>query len=149
MSRIKHIYIAPSKGADMQALQTVEATTNYGLVGDRYANDGKAENQITLIEIEAIEAFTRQTGLPLRPDEPRRNIVTTGVRLNALCEERFLLGNVELEGIELCEPCASFAAKTYPEALKFFVHKGGLRARIIKGGTIKLGDSITTTGSST
>jgi MOSC domain-containing protein YiiM len=49
---------------------------------------------------------------------------------------------VELEGLELCEPCSLLARRTHREALKFFVHKGGLRARILTGGLIRVGDSV-------
>jgi MOSC domain-containing protein YiiM len=68
--------------------------------------------------------------------------VTRGIRLNDLCGKRFKVGAAILEGIELCEPCGLFAKRTRPEILKFFVRKGGLRARIVGGGEIRVGDTI-------
>ncbi|TJY63292.1 MOSC domain-containing protein [Sinimarinibacterium sp. CAU 1509] len=130
----------------MVPLNEVEAIADCGLRGDSYADPSHRqtpENQLTLIELENIQAFSSASGLPLTPDEPRRNLVTVGVDLNALCGTRFRIGEVELEGLELCEPCATFARRTHLEVVRFFVHKGGLRARIIRGGVIRIGDTVT------
>lgn len=145
MSHVLKILIAPDAGAPTSSLEEVEAVAGSGLRGDRYfrrEGDAAPESQITLIEHEHIEAFVAASALPLRHDEPRRNLVTTGVRLNALCGKRFRVGEVELEGIELCEPCGTFARRTYPQVVKAFVGKGGLRARIVIGGIIRRGDEI-------
>ena len=129
----------------MTSLAEVEALPNCGLRGDRYSdpqNRPAPDYQLTLIEIENIKEFSKASGLPLAPQEPRRNLVTKGINLNDLCGKRFRVGEVELEGLELCEPCGLFARRTHPEVVRFFVHKGGLRARIVKGGIIRLQDSI-------
>jgi MOSC domain-containing protein YiiM len=129
----------------MAALQSVAAIAGTGLVGDRYAearNRRGPKYQLTLIELENIEAFREATGLSLAVDGPRRNIVTTGVRLNELCGLRFRVGAVLVEGLELCEPCTLFRKRTFPEALRFFVGKGGLRARVLEGGVLAVGDQV-------
>jgi MOSC domain-containing protein YiiM len=136
MAKVKHIFVAPKRGSAMASLSSVEAREGAGLSGDRYTG------QVTLIESENIEAFTQATGLALAPDMPRRNIVTRGVRLNELEGKRFRVGGAVFEGLELCEPCSLFARRTHREALKFFVGKGGLRARIVEGGEIRVGDAI-------
>ena len=145
MGRIQHIFIAPAKGAPMIELAAVEALTDGGLRGDRYAEPGlrkSVDYQLTLIEIEHIAAFSTTLGLALEPQDPRRNLVTQGVRLNDLCGKRFRVGATELEGLDLCEPCSTFAQRTHPETLRFFVHKGGLRCRIRRGGMIRVGDDV-------
>jgi MOSC domain-containing protein YiiM len=121
----------------MEALERVEAVTNGGLRGDRYTG-----YQVTFIELENIEAFTQSTGLALAPDMPRRNIVTRGIRLNELRGKRFRVGQALFEGLELCEPCSLFARRTHREVVKFFAGKGGLRAGILSGGEIRVGQSI-------
>ena len=129
----------------MTPLSEARAEADVGLRGDRYAypiNRRSPDYQVTLIELEQIESFVRASGLPLAPPEPRRNLVTQGVDLNALCGRRFTVGEAELEGIELCEPCSLFAQRTHAQVVKFFVHKGGLRARIVTGGVIRVGDSV-------
>jgi len=129
----------------MSAEQSVEALVDGGLAGDRYSeakNRRSPDYQVTFIELEHIEAFTQATGLPLAPEMPRRNIITRGVRLNGLCGKRFSVGRARFEGLALCEPCSLFAQRTHRDVLKFFVGKGGLRARIVSGGVIRVGDSI-------
>ena len=130
----------------MAPLVEVEALSDSGLRGDRYADVNLRKSpdyQITLIEIENIEAFACASGLSLAAHEPRRNLVTIGVNLNSLLGKRFFVGEVELEGLELCEPCATFARYTHPDVIPFFIHKGGLRARIIHGGVVRVGDQVT------
>jgi MOSC domain-containing protein YiiM len=129
----------------MQEVLEAEAITDCGIRGDRYseaANRKSADYQLTLIELENIEAFSAASGLPLSPKDPRRNIVTVGVSLNGLCGQRFTIGDAELEGLELCEPCATFAKRTHPQVVRFFVHRGGLRCRIVRGGAMRVGDSV-------
>ncbi|QSI78469.1 MOSC domain-containing protein [Niveibacterium microcysteis] len=145
MSRVVQILIAASEGAPMSPMQEVEAVAGCGLRGDRYfrpGGDADPAAQITLIEHECIDEFVAASGLALSTDQPRRNLITRDVRLNALCGKRFRVGEVELEGIELCEPCRTFAERTYAQVVKAFVGKGGLRARIVTGGLIRPGDAI-------
>jgi MOSC domain-containing protein YiiM len=129
----------------MSSLMFVEALPGIGLAGDRYAepkNRRSPDYEVTLIESENIEAFAKATGRALTPDMPRRNIVTAGVRLNPLLGQQFSIGRAIFEGLELCEPCSLFAKRTYREVLDFFRGKGGLRARIVSGGLVKIGDPI-------
>ncbi len=147
MGSIKYIFTAAAPGADMVAHPSIEAIAGIGLVGDRYACEDNArtpECQITLIESEQIAAFTEASGHALGAHEPRRNLVTAGVSLNALCGQRFTVGPVVLEGIELCEPCATLARRTHPEIVRLLAHKGGLRTRIVKGGQLQVGDPVHT-----
>ena len=145
VATVTHIFVVPARGEPARAVPAVEALSNEGLRGDRYAdarNRRDADNQVTLIELENIEAFVQATGLPLTPEMPRRNIVTRGVRLNELCGKRFAVGGAVFEGIKLCEPCKLFARRTHREVLGFFAGKGGLRARIVKGGSVHVGDLV-------
>lgn len=145
MGTVQHIFVASARGDAMIPVTEVEALQDCGLRGDRYSdgeNRKSPDYQLTLIELENIEAFAHASGLALAPHEPRRNLVTVGIDLNQLCGKHFVVGAVELEGLELCEPCGIFAKRTHPEVVRFFVHRGGLRCRILKGGIIRLGDSV-------
>jgi UDP-glucose 4-epimerase len=139
-----HIVVATARGAPAQCVDSAEAVPGRGLTGDRYAAKKKLRpaDEVTLIEIEHIEAFNQATGLALTPEMPRRNVVTRGVPLDELIGQRFTVGAVVLEGMEPCEPCSLFAKRTYREILPFFKGKGGLRARIVAGGIIRAGDAI-------
>jgi MOSC domain-containing protein YiiM len=124
---------------------SVMALADVGLEGDRYANAQVRRGpdyQATLIEIENIEAFSRIASIPFTPDMPRRNVITRGVSLNDLRGKQFKVGNATFDGLELCEPCALFASRTHRDVLKHFLRKGGLRARVITSGEIRIGDSV-------
>jgi MOSC domain-containing protein YiiM len=98
---------------------------------------------VTLIEIEAIEALERDYGVKLSPGDARRNIVTRGVALNHLVGKEFRVGEVVLRGIRLCEPCQHLVQLTGQEkVLPGLVHRGGLRAQVVKGGVIRVGDAV-------
>jgi len=145
MGTIVHIFTAAARGAPMEPRTAVVALADVGLQGDRYANASVRrgpEYQVTLIEIENIEAFAKTASVLFTNDMPRRNLVTWGVPLNDLCGKRFKVGNATFDGLELCEPCALFASRTHRDVLKYFLRRGGLRARIVMGGEINVGDTV-------
>jgi MOSC domain-containing protein YiiM len=144
------LYIAASGAAPMKSLRQVQAVEGQGLEGDRYANKlGTYSNEpgsgrdVTLIEIEAIEALQRDYQIVLEPGLSRRNIVTRGVYLNHLIGREFCVGAVVLRGTRLCDPCAHMEKLTVKGALRGLIHRGGLRAEIVAGGIIRVGDVIT------
>jgi MOSC domain-containing protein YiiM len=133
----------------MRETVEVNAVAGKGIEGDRYfLGTGKyssspgVSRDITLIEIETIEALRRK-GVLLDPGDARRNVVTRGVPLSHLVGRTFLIGDVRLHGTRLCEPCSYLETLTQKGVLKELVHRGGLRADIITGGTIRIGDAIT------
>ncbi|MGO9529052.1 MAG: MOSC domain-containing protein [Verrucomicrobiia bacterium] len=150
MKRVTQILISPSPASAMQPTQEVRAVPGKGLVGDRYFSGAgtfsphpqKPDFEITFIEREKIEAFARDSGLAFTAAHARRNIVTEGVDLNELAGREFLVGEVRIRGIRLCEPCNYLAKASFPEILKGLVNKGGLRAQILSEGVIHVGDCI-------
>ena len=134
----------------MKSRAEVRAVPGQGLEGDRYFSGtgtfspehSQPDFEITFIEQEKIEAFARESNLPFTSLHARRNIVTEGVSLNDLAGKEFTVGEVRLLGLRLCEPCTYLAKISFPETLKGLVHKGGLRAQILSGGLIRVGDRI-------
>ena len=143
------IHIAPAGSASMKSVGEVQAIVGKGLEGDRYAaklgtysNEPGSGRDVTLIEIEAVEALRRDYGIKLETGLTRRNIVTRGVYLNHLIDKEFSIGSVVLRGTRLCDPCAHMERLTLKGGLRGLIHRGGLRAEIVKGGMIRVGDSI-------
>lgn len=133
----------------MTAVQEVRAVPGKGLDGDRYfkqtgsySNKPGPAREVTLIEIEALEALKRDYGIELNPGSARRNIVTRGAFLNHLVGREFRVGKVALRGIRLCEPCSHLEELTRPGVLQALVHRGGLRAQILTEDTIRVGDAV-------
>ena len=79
---------------------------------------------------------------PLEPSEHRRNVVTRGIDLNALVGHEFTVGEVRCRGMRLCEPCTVAQRYAGRPVLRALVHRGGLRADILAGGQIKVGDPV-------
>ena len=134
---VEQIAISARKDALPGAVSEVEVAAR-GVVGDRYADAG----DITLIEAEALEAFTAETGIALTHEESRRQVLTRGVRLNDLLGKRFTVGDVECVGRELCEPCSHLQSMTRDGVLRGMVHRAGLNADIVVPGRIAVGDEV-------
>ena len=146
------IFVAPVAGAPMEGRAAVDAIAGRGLVGDRYLDaDGTYsgtrvsddQRAVTLIEQEAVTAARAEEHVELDAAETRRNLVTRGVPLNHLVDREFRVGPARLRGVKLAEPCAYLEGKTRPGVRGALVHRGGLRAEILVGGTLRLGDRIT------
>jgi MOSC domain-containing protein YiiM len=134
---VEAINIAPEESALPQPVGEIEVTGG-GVVGDRYQDSG----DLTLIEAEALEGLRADTGIELTAAESRRQVLTRGIRLNDLVGKRFTVGDVECVGQELCEPCNHLQSLTRPGVLRGLVHRGGLRADIVRGGRIAVGDHV-------
>jgi MOSC domain-containing protein YiiM len=144
---VVEINLSPEYEQLPQPVERVTAIAGRGLEGDRYfisANEaGKHPNEeVTLIAVEALEDFERESGIKVTPAESRRQVATHGIDLNPLVGRRFRVGPLECEGTELCEPCTHLQGLTQPGVLKGLVHRGGLRAMILNGGEIAVGDPV-------
>ncbi len=144
---VVEINIAPEHEVLPEPVASVRAVPGRGLEGDRnfYQGPGvqpKRDRELTLIATEALDALADEHGIELTAAESRRNLATRGIDLNALEGRRFRVGDVECEGIELCEPCSHLQGLTKPGVLRGLVHRGGLRAAILSEGEIAVGDPV-------
>jgi hypothetical protein len=136
------ILVAPAAEAPLTRVECAEALPSRGLAGDRYAiGEGTFSApgrgyELTLVEAEVLDEIA------LSWADARRNIVTTGIRLNALVGQPFHVGPVECVGRRLAEPCAHLERLVRPGLLRPLVHRGGLRADIVSSGTISIGDEV-------
>ncbi len=131
----------------MLSLSHVQAVAGQGLFGDRNFSrqSGGAKKDLTLIEAEKIADFVRTTGLDFSAEDSRRNLVTEGIDLNPLVGREFYVGSVKIHALELCEPCKLLAKRTHRQVLWGFLHRGGLRCRIVTDGIIRVGDAVGST----
>lgn len=151
MGKVEAICITGAGSGPMQPLTEVEAIAGVGLRGDRYA-DGRGfysprptdpgAREVTLIEAEVLDALEAEHGIELSANEHRRNLTVRGIQLSELLGERFTVGGVVLEGIRDCPPCEHLVQLTGKAVLDPLVNRGGLRARIVVGGTVRVGDAI-------
>jgi 8-oxo-dGTP pyrophosphatase MutT (NUDIX family)/MOSC domain-containing protein YiiM len=146
---VETIHVAAAAGEPAREVELVRANAGVGLEGDRYAlgrghysSDLRVSRDLTLVEAEVIEDVARNHGTQLAPGETRRNVTTRGIRLNELVGHRFWVGEVLCEGTRLCEPCQYLTELTGKPLLRALVHRGGLRADIVRGGLIRRGDRL-------
>jgi MOSC domain-containing protein YiiM len=145
---VEHIFLAANEGGPPFPVDSVLAHTGRGLEGDRNLSPPDrwigSGNALTLIESEAIDAVLEERGIDLRNGRSRRQLVTSGICLNDLVGREFLIGDVRCRGVELCEPCLHLQSLLGdPNTIKALVHRGGLRADILDGGTLSVGDAVT------
>lgn len=122
------------------------ARAGAGLVGDRYGG-GSGSRAITLTQAEHLPLVAALMGLDdLDPALLRRNLVVSGVNLLALKGQRFQVGEAMLEGTGPCHPCSRMEEALGPGGLNAMRGHGGLTARIIQGGVIRIGDPVRVPG---
>ena len=140
--RVEGIFIGPERTLP-EPVESVRAVAGRGLEGNRYfyaeAPPGRA---LTLIQAEALDGMLEDTGIELSAAESRRNVLTSGIDLNALVGKRFSVGEVECLGVELCHPCSSLEKMTQKGVIKGLVNRGGLNADILTDGEISVGDRV-------
>ncbi len=162
------VHIVAETGAVATPLREVFAVADRGLEGDRYylgtgryskerQPSGRSvgatgtggpvppKRQLTFIAQESLDEMASK-GVELSPAESRRNILTGGIELLGLIGRRFSVGEAVCEGVEDCTPCSYLQSLTRPGVLRALGGLGGLRARILAGGAIRVGDSIVDLG---
>jgi MOSC domain-containing protein YiiM len=159
MAKVSCIFIASSAGEPMLQKSVVKMFPKVGLEGDRYALGLGAYSKglppkardVSLITRAGIDAANQELKLlgldQFLDNETRRNIVIEGLSsqlLNNLVGKEFYLGELKLRATELCIPCerpSKLSRKS--DFLKAFEGRGGIRAEVLEGGEIKLGDLLT------
>ncbi|MEU6663069.1 MOSC domain-containing protein [Streptomyces sp. NPDC046821] len=153
--RVTSLHLAARTGDPTYEVVQAGAVTGRGLEGDRnyWAGEGPRPRRrgqgrasgvcdVTLIEAEALDALAHEHGITLTPAECRRNLVCRDIRLNPLVDRQFQIGAVILRGLKLSEPCARLEQLVRPGLIRGLLHRGGLRAEVVRGGTISVGDRI-------
>jgi MOSC domain-containing protein YiiM len=140
--RVEGIFITAEHGELPQPVESVRAFAGKGLEGNRYFDEGTPESELTLIAAEELDTLRDQHGIELGAAASRRNVLTRGIDLNALVGKRFRVGDVECEGVELCEPCSHLESLTQPGVIKGLVHRAGLNAAILNDGELRPGDEV-------
>ena len=142
---VEAIVLAGAATEPVEEVTSARAVPGAGLEGDRYAAgagtfaSGRPGSALTLVEAEVLDELAAQRGAAV---DHRRNVVVRGTDLNALVGRRFRLGEVVCEGSRLCEPCAHLDRLNHGGVLRPMVHRGGLRADIVTGGTLHVGDAL-------
>ena len=144
MSKVLKLGITKDNNQKINEVDTIEVIANKGVVGDRHYNEfNDPYCQISLIESENIDYYNTKYGFNIAYLNFRRNVVTKGIELNDLVGKKILIGNTELEGIDLCRPCKHLTeVLNQDNIIKEFLRRGGLRCQILSSSKISIGDEI-------
>lgn len=148
---VRFLHITPRAFLPMRSMPEITLVAGLGIEGDRYMigreegfysekpEDGR---QITLFEIETLEALKRDAGIELGPQDHRRNVTVEGVPLNHLVGRRFRLGETLLEATRLSIPCRHIEEITGKAIFDPLINRSGLNCRILEGGVVRVGDTV-------
>jgi len=140
--RVQWLGRRPARGAPVREVDAVQAVAGGGLSGDRYAG-GSGKRGVTLIQAEHLPVIAALAGhAAVAPATLRRNLVVSGIAVSALNGQRFRVGPVLLEGTDSCDPCSRMEEALGAGGYNAMRGMGGLCARILEGGTLRLGDAV-------
>ena len=144
MSKIIKIGITELNNKAIFEVNTINLVAGKGVIGDRHFKDyNDPYNHLSIIESENIDEYNKKYNLDIPYLDFRRNIVTSGIKLNDLIEKKIMIGNVNLEVIDLCRPCRHLSEKLEKNnIIKEFLRKGGIRCQILNDGKISTADQI-------
>ena len=142
--KLEWIGVRPRKREPLVAIAEVAAIAGRGLEGDhRAAGRAGSERQVTLIQAEHLEALARLLArADVDPALLRRNLVVSGINVLALKDQVFTIGEVVIEGTGPCEPCSRMEANLGRGGYNAMRGHGGITARIVTGGVIRIGDNV-------
>jgi MOSC domain-containing protein YiiM len=140
---VQWIGLRPVRRKTPISIEIAQAQIGSGLIGDRFTGGAHSKRQVTLIQAEHLEVIARFLGRDrIDPALLRRNIVVGGINLLALNGARFKVGHVLLEGTGACHPCSRMEEALGPGGYNAMRGHGGITARVIEGGWIKVGDTV-------
>lgn len=146
MGCVHSIFISSRTGGSLERRNSIEAVQFCGLKDDRYYRQHDTapgnHNAITLIGLEQVQLCNSILQTRFAPQDFRRNIITEGIDLNELIGREFKVGDTVLRGFELCDPCRYISDLLNADLLTGLNQRGGLRAWIISGGVIEIGNKI-------
>jgi MOSC domain-containing protein YiiM len=139
--RLEWIGIRPGKHQDMRVLTRVQVNVS-GLEGDHYAGSS-GNRSITLIQHEHLACIASLLHInQVQPGQLRRNLVISGINLLALKNRSFKVGPVLLEMTGACHPCSRMEQTFGTGGYNAVRGHGGITARVLEPGTIRLGDPV-------
>lgn len=145
--RLVWIGTAAARRQEIESVGNVLLEVGTGLAGDHHAISGKSKRQVTIIQAEHLPVVASILGIAVvKPEQCRRNLAVSGINIAALKGDRFRIGTTLLEGTGFCHPCSRMNETLGPGGCHAMRGHGGITAIVIEGGTISVGDAVTSLG---
>ena len=142
VGQVEWVSLRPERRGEVLAQDEITVSTDNGIEGDHYAGSS-GKRQVTLIQAEHLDAVA--SILKIEKADPRltrRNIVVSGINLLALNELQFQIGEAVLEMTGHCHPCSRMEENFGQGGYNALRGHGGITARVVKGGKIRVGDQV-------
>ena len=141
--KVQWIGLRPARRAEILEVSEVQADPATGLEGDRFSGKPAAKRQVTLIQFEHLatiaDLLEREE---IDPALLRRNIVVSGINLQALKKRNFKIGSAILYGTGNCAPCSRMEEALGKGGYNAMRGHGGITAYVLQAGKISIGDSV-------
>lgn len=140
---VEWIGLRPERRGSLTSVTEAEVVPGNGLEGDHFHGQGGGNRQVTLIQgehLDAVGAFLR--GPSADPSLARRNIVVRGINLFSLQDRKFRIGDAVFEHSGPCHPCSRMEENFGPGGYNAMRGHGGITAKVIEGGFIRVGDEV-------
>jgi MOSC domain-containing protein YiiM len=150
MGVVEGIYVTARGSAAMERVEQVRTVEGRGIEGDRYCEGTGFWTrygdvcEVTLIEGEDLDYIQNELGIGVEGGEHRRNIVTRGIRLRELRRKRFRIGETVLQYDRPRPPCRHVQELSEPGMTRALKDRGGICARVVTAGSIRVRDTIET-----
>ena len=140
---VEWIGLRPEIKKPMRIVKSVKVEVGKGLIGDRFQSKHSSKREVTLIQSEHIDTLKSILKNPnIKPELLRRNIVIRGINLLSLKDKRFRIGTAILETTGLCHPCSRMEVNLGKGGYNAMRGHGGITAKVITDGEIRLSDSV-------
>jgi MOSC domain-containing protein YiiM len=144
--RVAAIIVRGAPRDPARYVEATEALAGIGLADDRLGQRGEAElstRQVTLIQAEHLPVIARLARVAaVDAVRLRRNLVISGINLVALRTAQVRVGQAVLEIVGPCQPCSRMEAEIGPGGYAAVRGHGGMTARVVTGGAIRVGDAV-------
>ena len=153
--RVEAIVLRPERQKPAHFAAQVQAEPGLGLIGDRRSGTVRVglevrKREITMFQSEHLPVVAAWCGLEsLEATRLRRNLVVSGINLLAMRSPfpdvrlEWQIGDqVCLEVTGSCDPCSRMESELGLGGYNALRGHGGVTARLVTGGTIRVGDGV-------
>lgn len=139
-AKVVSINVSEKKGTIKKSVTEAIVLENYGIKGDAHAGS-HWHRQISLLSVKSIQKM-KEKGVELSYGEFAENITTEGIDLLSLSiGTKLQIGDVILEITQHGKSCHS-KCEIFKVVGDCIMPKEGVFAKALKGGKIRIGDSV-------